>query len=80
MKIKLFCFDPSNLLQKMRKGFRANVFFSATFSPFSYYQNMLGWREEDYAVRIPSPFPREHAEVLIAPLSTKYRDRERTLP
>jgi DNA excision repair protein ERCC-2 len=80
VKIKLFCFDPSNLLQKMRKGFRANVFFSATFSPFSYYQNMLGWREEDYAVRIPSPFAREHAEVLIAPLSTKYRDRERTLP
>ena len=80
VKIKLFCFDPSKLLQKMRKGFRANVFFSATFTPFSYYQNMLGWKEEDYAVRIPSPFPREHAEVLIAPLSTKYRDRERTLP
>jgi DNA excision repair protein ERCC-2 len=80
VKIKLFCFDPSKLLQKMRKGFRANVFFSATFTPFSYYQNMLGWKDEDYAVRIPSPFPREHAEVLIAPLSTKYRDRERTLP
>ncbi|MCA0171936.1 ATP-dependent DNA helicase [Bacillus sp. RAR_GA_16] len=80
VKIKLFCFDPSKLLQKMRKGHRANVFFSATFSPFSYYQNMLGWKEEDYAVRIPSPFPREHAEVVIAPLSTKYRDRERTLP
>ncbi|WP_226657731.1 ATP-dependent DNA helicase [Pseudalkalibacillus hwajinpoensis] len=80
VKMKLFCFDPSHLLQKMRKGFRANVFFSATFMPFSYYQNMLGWRDEDYAVRIPSPFPREHAEVMIAPLSTKYRDRERTLP
>ncbi|WLR60106.1 ATP-dependent DNA helicase [Guptibacillus hwajinpoensis] len=80
VKIKFFCFDPSHLLQKMRKGFRSNVFFSATFTPFSYYQNMLGWKEEDYAVKIPSPFPREHANVYIAPLSTKYRDRERTLP
>ncbi len=79
VKIKLFCFDPSHLLQTMRKGFRSTVFFSATFSPLSYYQQMLGWGKEDYVVKIPSPFPRENASVYVSPLSTKYRDRENTL-
>ncbi|WP_394173904.1 helicase C-terminal domain-containing protein [Guptibacillus hwajinpoensis] len=79
VKMKLFCFDPSHLLQSMRKGFLATVFFSATFSPLSYYQEMLGWKEENYSIQIPSPFPRENAKVSIAPLSTKYRDRAKTL-
>lgn len=79
VKMKLFCFDPSYILQTMRKGFMATVFFSATFSPLSYYQEMLGWNDENYAVQIRSPFPRENAKVYIAPLSTKYRDREQTL-
>lgn len=77
--MKLYCFDPSDQLTKMRKGFRASIFFSATFSPLSYYQNMLGWNEDDYTVSIPSPFPVESTSVYVAPLSTKYRDRERTL-
>ncbi len=79
VKIKLFCFDPSYLLQSMRKGFRSTVFFSATFSPLSYYQQMLGWKEEDYVVKIASPFPRENVSVYVSPLSTRYRDREHTL-
>ncbi|WP_270182236.1 ATP-dependent DNA helicase [Alkalihalobacillus sp. CinArs1] len=77
--MKLFCFDPSNQLSRMRNGFRSTVFFSATFSPLSYYQNMLGWEDDDYQVTIPSPFPEENMSVYIAPLSTKYREREETL-
>lgn len=77
--MKLFCFDPSNQLTKMRKGFLSTVFFSATFSPLSYYQNMLGWEDENYKVSIPSPFPSENTTVYVSPLSTKYRDRERTM-
>ncbi|WP_377888922.1 helicase C-terminal domain-containing protein [Alkalihalobacillus sp. R86527] len=77
--LKLFCFDPSNQLSKMRNGFLSTVFFSATFSPLSYYQNMLGWQDENYKVSIPSPFPRENTSVYVLPLSTKYRDREKTM-
>lgn len=79
VELKLFCLDPSSQLEKMGKGFRSKVFFSATLTPAGYYMNLLGGREDDYVLSIPSPFNREHAEVIIQPLSTRYRDRERTL-
>ncbi|MEH7012862.1 ATP-dependent DNA helicase [Neobacillus niacini] len=76
--LKLFCIDPSKLLQKMGKGYRSKVFFSATLSPLSYYQDILGGKEEDYVLSIPSPFKEEQTDIFIKPLSTRYRDRERT--
>jgi DNA excision repair protein ERCC-2 len=78
--LKLFCIDPSKLLQKMGKGYRSKVFFSATLSPLSYYQDILGGQEEDYLLSIPSPFKEEQTDIFIKPLSTRYRDRERTKP
>ncbi|NHC41224.1 ATP-dependent DNA helicase [Bacillus sp. MM2020_1] len=77
--VKLFCIDPSKLLQQMGKGYRSKIFFSATLSPLSYYQDILGGQEEDYALSIPSPFSSEQLEVMINPVSTRYRDRERTM-
>ncbi|WP_099157469.1 ATP-dependent DNA helicase [Virgibacillus ndiopensis] len=79
VRIKLFCLDPSYLIKQMGKGFRAKVFFSATLAPANYYKNLLGGTQEDYVLSIPSPFARENTEVLIQPLSTRYRDREHTL-
>ena len=76
--LKLFCIDPSKLLQKMGKGYRSKVFFSATLSPLTYYQDILGGKEEDYSLSIPSPFKEEQTDIFIKPLSTRYRDRERT--
>lgn len=76
--LKLFCIDPSKLLQKMGKNFRSKVFFSATLSPLSYYQDMLGGQVDDYTLSIPSPFKEEQTDIFIKPLSTRYRDRART--
>ncbi|MDR9853493.1 ATP-dependent DNA helicase [Paenibacillus sp. VCA1] len=76
--IRMFCLDPSHLLAQAEKGYRSTVFFSATLTPLSYYRDMLGADADDYAVSIPSPFKREQLEVQIHPLSTRYRDRERT--
>ena len=76
--LKLFCIDPSKLLLKMGKGYRSKVFFSATLSPLPYYQDILGGKEEDYLLSIPSPFREEQTDIFIKPLSTRYRDRERT--
>jgi DNA excision repair protein ERCC-2 len=76
--VKLFCIDPSKLLKQMGKGYRSKIFFSATLSPLSYFQDILGGEEEDYALTIPSPFSSEQVEVFINPLSTRYRDREQT--
>ncbi|MFC5652260.1 helicase C-terminal domain-containing protein [Paenibacillus solisilvae] len=79
VRTKLFCLDPSHLLQQMSKGYRSVIFFSATLSPLTYYMDMLGGgAESDYSVTIPSPFSSEQLDVFISPLSTRYQDRERT--
>lgn len=79
LTIKLFCLDPSKLLKQMSKGFRSKIFFSATLSPLQYYQDILGWQEGDYALHLPSPFHIEQTDVYIKSLSTRYRDRDRSL-
>ena len=70
--------NPAKPLQQMGKGYRAKVFFSATLSPLPYYQDILGGKEDDYFLSIPTPFSNEQVEVFIKPLSTRYRDREHT--
>lgn len=79
VKIKLFCLDPSTLIQKMGKGYQAKVFFSATLTPTNYYLMLLGGKKEDYVMNIASPFAKENIDVTVCPLSTRYRDRERTI-
>ena len=77
VRMKLFCLDPSHLLQQMSKGFRSVIFFSATLSPLNYYMDMLGGgAESDFSVTIPSPFSSTQLDVFIGPLSTRYKDRE----
>ncbi|MGD6801164.1 ATP-dependent DNA helicase [Rossellomorea aquimaris] len=77
--IRLFCLNPSELLSRTSKSFSSAVFFSATLSPFPYYFELLGGENEDYRFRIPSPFPKENSQVFLKPLSTRYRDRERSI-
>jgi DNA excision repair protein ERCC-2 len=76
--IKLFCMDPAKLLNQMGKGYRSKVFFSATLSPLPYYQEILGGKEEDYLISIPSPFSKEQVDIYIQPISTRYSDRDRS--
>ncbi|MFE5317946.1 ATP-dependent DNA helicase [Paenibacillus sp. NPDC056579] len=78
IRLKLFCLDPSGMLRQMAKGFRSRIFFSATLSPLHYYREMLGGSPDDYVLTIPSPFRKEQLDVLLLPLSTRFRDRERT--
>lgn len=78
VRIKLFCIQPAKPLQQMGKGYRSKIFFSATFSPLPYYQDILGGQEDDYFLSLTTPFAKEQTEVFIEPLSTRYRDREYT--
>ncbi|WP_028400162.1 ATP-dependent DNA helicase [Ectobacillus panaciterrae] len=80
VRMKLFCLDPSHLLRQMGKNYRSKIYFSATLTPLSYYQDMLGAQEEDFIISIPSPFHQEQLQVFVQPVSTKYHDRERTKP
>ncbi len=74
--IKEFCIDPSLFLEQSLDKGRSSLLFSASFSPLSYYQETLGGKES-LAYRLPSPFPEENQQVLIANyIETTYRKRE----
>lgn len=79
VKIKQFCLDPSFLIKQAGKAFKARVYFSATLSPIGYYRDMLGSEADDYVVNIPSPFSKEQSKVMIQPISTRYKDREKSI-
>ncbi|WP_226085098.1 ATP-dependent DNA helicase [Mesobacillus sp. S13] len=79
VKIKQFCLDPSYLIKQAGKSFKARVFFSATLSPTGYYRDLLGGEEDDYIVRIPSPFSQEQTQVMVKPISTRFKDRENSI-
>jgi DNA excision repair protein ERCC-2 len=76
--LKLYCLDPSYLLQQTSKGYRARIYFSATLSPLPYYLDMLGGGLEDQTLSIPSPFSSEQLKVYIQQVSTRFHDRERS--
>lgn len=78
VQLKMFCLDPSHLLQQIRKKFRSTIYFSATLLPLQYFMDMLGGTTEDYTLAIPSPFAMEQTEVFIQPVSTRFHARERT--
>ncbi|ASR45433.1 ATP-dependent helicase [Paenibacillus kribbensis] len=78
VRVKLFCLDPSHLLGQAIKGYRSTIYFSATLTPLAYYRDMLGAKEEDYTLQVPSPFHQEQWDVRLLPLSIRYRDRERS--
>lgn len=78
-RLKMFCLDPSILLSESIKKAKAAVFFSATLTPINYFKEILGGSEDDYIIRLESPFLLKNREILIANrVSTKYRYREKS--
>ncbi|MFO7611554.1 MAG: ATP-dependent DNA helicase [Clostridia bacterium] len=76
LRVKLMCIDPSYLLSKAMDKGKSSVLFSATLEPAVYYKSILGGRDRDSFVSLPSPFPGENLAVIIeGRISTKYRDR-----
>lgn len=74
--IKLYCIDPArNLSDCIEKG-NATVFFSATMLPINYYKELLHDDGEDYAIYIPSPFPKQNRALFTGiDVSSRYRLR-----
>lgn len=74
--LRLYCVHPANNLTDCIERGRATVFFSATMLPIGYYKEMLHRPEEDYAIYIPSPFPRAHSKILVGvDVSSRYKLR-----
>lgn len=76
---RIQCLDSSHLMKAILERARAATFFSATMTPLSYYVRLLGGEKESWTMDLPSPFPADHLQVRILPLSVRYGDRARNM-
>ena len=80
VKVRLFCLDPSFLLQQALDRGKAAIFFSATLTPMDYYRTLLGGTPEDPVLELPSPFPPENLAVFIQDrIPTHFKARAESL-
>lgn len=81
VSVKQICLDPSYFLDQSMKLGSGAVLFSATLSPMNYYQNVLGGEKNSLAYQLPSPFPENNQEILVAQyIQTTYYQRESNEP
>lgn len=81
IKIKLFCADSGGVIRSIIAKGHGAVFFSATLSPIDYYRSVLGGDNSSEMLETRSPFVPEALSVsIIDKISTRYSERERTLP
>lgn len=74
--IRLYCIHPANNLSECIERGNATVFFSATMLPITYYKELLHNNEDDYAIYIPSPFPKENRGLFTGvDVSSRYKLR-----
>ncbi|WP_040546500.1 helicase C-terminal domain-containing protein [Pedosphaera parvula] len=80
VRVRLFCLDPSFLLQQALSRGKAAVFFSATLTPINYYRELLGGNQEDPVLQLNSPFDSEHLALLVhGRIRTDFKARRQTL-
>ena len=76
--VKIYCLDPSPLMDSLLNRARASVLFSATLTPREYFTDVLGGRKNTVDISLPSPFARENLCVAVASyLSTRFEDRKK---
>lgn len=75
--VKLFLIDPSSVLKEILKKAWATVFFSATLTPLKFFRYILGGDDEDYILKIKSPFEETNLKLMITEdISMKYAERD----
>lgn len=79
--IKLYCLDPSEVLDKCLSKAVSSVMFSATLTPPEYFADLLGCSPRNsVTLSLASPFPKENLCVVAATsVSTRYDDREKSV-
>ena len=75
--LRVNCLDASCFLNDSLSSIKSSVIFSATLSPMEYYVNTLGGNANDASLILPSPFPKDHLKMIIAPnISIRYKNRD----
>ena len=81
IRLKLFCIDTGTVIRRMLGRGHSAVFFSATLTPLDYYRAVLGGDRDSETLEVGSPFVPEQLSVsIVDKISTRYSERERTLP
>lgn len=76
-ELKVFCQNPGTLLRRRLDWAHCTIFFSATLSPFVYFRELLGGRQDALHLQLLSPFPQENRLYLHVPgIDTRYKARE----
>ncbi len=78
--VKLYCIDPSELIKDITRSNHFTVFFSATLLPHDYFRQLFGRIDTDRSMILESPFDHTLQEIHVSSISTRYKDRQRTLP
>lgn len=78
--VKLFCLDPSELIKEITKANHFTVFFSATLLPHDYFRQLFGRIDSDRSMILESPFNHDLQKIHISNVSTRFKDRQTTMP
>lgn len=79
VKIKIFCINPSDVIDERMKKAKTTVIFSATLIPKNYFYSMYKGNEKDYFISLESPFESNKRELIFANnINTTYNRRYET--
>lgn len=79
--IKVYCLDPSRVMDIAQNRANSTVLFSATLTPMDYYKDVLGGGAEAKSLSLSSPFDSSNLCVAVADyLSVRYEDRRQNIP
>ncbi len=78
--IKIYPVNPAPIIEKAKENWLSSVFFSATLLPEEYYFKMLGGKEEDRFLVLPSPFPKDNLFIGLCDVDVSYSQRFATAP
>ena len=74
--IRIFCLDPSYILDKIQNRAVSTIMFSATLTPIDYFSQMLGGNRKTGRISLPSAFDPENLFVAVADyVSMRFEDR-----
>lgn len=77
ISVRIFCLDPSRLMNRLLKRAHASILFSATLTPTEYFTDVLGCGSSAVELKLPSPFANENLCIAVADfLSVRYGDRD----
>ncbi len=77
MTLRLYCIDPSSIMDKLLSRARGAVLFSATLTPTDYFCKLLGGKRGE-GITLPSPFLPDNLCVAVADyVNMRFEEREK---